>query len=32
MNYLMLLGREALGKNYLVDPAKVFLQSNDIKE
>ena len=32
MNYLMLLGREALGKNYLVDPAKVFLQSDDIKE
>jgi len=32
MNYLMLLGREALGAGFLVDPSKVFLQtiiSND---
>ena len=28
MNYLMLLGREALGKRFLVDPSKVFLNSN----
>jgi hypothetical protein len=27
MNYLMLLGREALGKRFLVDPSKVFLGS-----
>lgn len=26
MNYLMLLGREALGTAFLVDPSKVFLQ------
>lgn len=25
MNYLMLFGREALGKKFLVDPSKVFL-------
>ncbi|MFT5760066.1 MAG: hypothetical protein ACI9LM_004850 [Alteromonadaceae bacterium] len=28
MNYLMLLGREALGQRFLVDPSKVFLSSN----
>lgn len=27
MNYLMLLGREALGDQFLVDPALVFLQT-----
>ncbi|MCI2283631.1 RimK/LysX family protein [Colwellia sp. MSW7] len=27
MNYLMLLGREALGKKFLVDPSKVFVNS-----
>ncbi|AOW76344.1 ribosomal protein S6 modification protein [Colwellia sp. PAMC 20917] len=27
MSYLMLLGREALGKRFLVDPSKVFLGS-----
>ena len=25
MNYLMLFGREAIGKRLLVDPSKVFL-------
>ncbi len=27
MSYLMLLGREALGDNFLVDPSQVFLQN-----
>ncbi len=27
MSYLMLLGREALGKKFLVDPSKVFINS-----
>jgi hypothetical protein len=27
MSYLILLGREALGKRFLVDPSKVFLGS-----
>lgn len=27
MNYLMLLGREALGDKFLVDPSQVFLES-----
>jgi hypothetical protein len=30
MNYLMLLGREALGKRFLVDPSKVFLISHSV--
>ena len=27
MNYLMLFGREAIGKRFLVDPSKVFINS-----
>ena len=30
MNYLMLFGREAIGKRFLVDPSQVFLASLEI--
>ncbi|WP_448564344.1 ATP-dependent zinc protease family protein [Thalassotalea ganghwensis] len=32
MSYLMLLGREAMGKRFLVDPSKVFLASGENNE
>lgn len=31
MNYLMLFGREAIGKRFLVDPSKVFISSQTSK-
>lgn len=31
MSYLMLFGREAIGKRFLVDPSRVFINSHAIK-
>lgn len=32
MNYLMLFGREAIGKRFLVDPSKVFINSQTTED